>query len=110
MGSDSEEEWNEDELQEAISDMNENGNLHEDKNSELEEGDDDLDEVEPSEEINDEVAEAIAPSPRTTRSGKSYAQAVERGIEYSRESGLFLARVINESRYSSNGREGSFSQ
>ena len=35
---------------------------------------------------------------------------VERGVEYSRESGLFLARVINESRYSTIGVEGSFSQ
>ena len=77
--SDSEEEWNEDELQETISDMKcdrveikENDSVqHVDKNSEIEEGDDELDEVAPSEEINDEVAEAIAPSPRTTRSGKS---------------------------------------
>ena len=114
----SEEEWNEDELQETISDvksdhvvMNENGGVqHEDKSSELEEDDDDLDEVAPSEEINDEVAEFVAPAPRTTRSGKSYAQVVERGMEYSRESGLFLARVIDESRYSPTGKEGSFSQ
>ena len=90
---DSEVEWNENELEEAISDMkcdhvvmNENGSVqHEDKSSELEEGDNELDEVAPSEKIKDEVGEVIAPTPRTTRSGKSYVQVVERSIEYSRE-------------------------
>ena len=122
--SDSDEEWNEDELQETISDMkcdhvvmSENEN----KNSEREEGDDILVDEAPienedknSEQQEDDevlVEEApIEPSPRTTRSGRSYAQVVERGVEYSRESGLFLARVINESRDSTIGVEGSFSQ
>ena len=107
--SDSEEEWDEDELQKTISDMksdhvvmNENDGVQDkNKTDELEESGDELDEVVPSEKINDEVAEVVAPAPRTTRSGKSYAQAVQRGIEQSRELGLFLARMINEAQYRS---------
>jgi len=86
---DSEDEWDEDEVQETISDMksdhvvmNENDGVQDkDKTDELEESGDDLDEIVPSEKINDEVAEVVAFAPRTTRSGKSYAQVVQRGIE-----------------------------
>jgi len=116
--SDSEEEWDEDELQKTISDMksdhvvmNENDGVQDkNKTDELEESGDELDEVVPSEKINDEVAEVVAPAPRTTRSGNSYAQAVQRCIEYSRESGLFLTRMINEAQYRSTDEESSFSQ
>ncbi len=112
--SDSDEEWNEDELQETISDMKCDHVVmseNEDKNSKRQEGDDVLVEEAPIEnedkkseqqEGDDVLVEEapIAPSPRTTRSRKSYAQVVQRGVKYSRESGLFLARVINERRHS----------
>jgi len=97
--SDSEEAWDKDELQETISDMksdhvvmNDNEDVEdEDKSDELGEGDDEIGEVEQSEDKKDKVVEDDTLAPRTTRSGKTYAQVVERGIGYSRESGLFLA-------------------
>jgi len=87
---DSEEMWDEDELQEKISDMksdhvvmNENEDVQdEDKSYELVEGDDEFGEVVPSGK-NDEVADDDISAPRTTRSGKTYVQVVERGIENS---------------------------
>jgi len=84
--SDSEEEWDEDELQETIPDMK-SDHLVMNNNEDLQD-EDELGEVGQSEDKNDEVAEDVTPAPRTTRSGKIYAQVVERGIEYSRESGL----------------------
>ena len=116
--SDSEEEWDEDELQETSSDMqsdneimNDNEDVEdEDKSDEFAEDEDEIGEVVQNEDKSDELVEDDTPTRRTIRSGKTYAQVVETGIEYTRESGLFLARVMHESRSISIDKEGSHSQ